>query len=161
MFWESRRGAPNTVEIVKLLKASPRLRFQGKRLSVQRDGRFHRHWIDERLKREAGLLAHLDQVADLLRWLVGLDLNVSLESKRAAPQRPLQRGSLHEEARHLFEPDRLDVEFCDRPEPGQLRKHSECDARAKIGEWGRRCVLSGKIGSLIAGNRKRTAFGLL
>jgi len=100
-------------------------------------------------------------MADLFRRLAGLDFNVSLQTESAAPQRALQRRSLHEEARDLFEPDRLDVKFCDRPEPGQLRKHSEGDAGAEIGERWWRGILSRKIGSLIAGDRERTAFRLL
>jgi hypothetical protein len=86
---------------------------------------------------------------------------IAFSAESAAAQSALQRRALHEEARHLLEPNRLNVKLCDGPEPGQLRKHSKRDARAKIGERGRRGILSRKIGSLIAGNRERTAFGLL
>ena len=99
--------------------------------------------MDERLKREAGLLTHLDQVADLLRWLARLDFNVSLETEGAASQGALERRTLHKKARDLFEPDRLDVEFCNGPEPGQLGEHSKGDAGTEVGERGWRRILSG------------------
>ena len=104
---------------------------------------------DERLKREAGLLAHLDQVADLIRWLAGFDVDMSFEPESTASQRPLECGALHAEARDLFEPDRLDVKLCHGPEPGQLGEHSKGDAGAEVRERGRSCILPRKIGSLV------------
>ena len=104
---------------------------------------------DERLKREAGLLAHLDQVADLIRWLARLNFNLTLKAESAAVQRALQRRSLHKKARNLFEPDRLDVKLCHGPEPGQLGEHSKGDAGAEVRERGRSCILPRKIGSFV------------
>ncbi len=37
--------------------------------------------MEERLEREAGLLTHADEVANLLRRLVGLDFDLSLEAR--------------------------------------------------------------------------------
>lgn len=73
--------------------------------------------MPQRLKREAGLLAHLDQVPDLLGRLVGLDLDLGFEPEGPAAQCPGERRALHEEAGNLSEPDRLDAEPRDSPEP--------------------------------------------
>ena len=39
------------------------------------------HWLDKALEREAGLLAHLDVLPDLLGRLIGLDLDARLQAQ--------------------------------------------------------------------------------
>lgn len=134
---------------------------QGERLSVQRGRRLNRDWVDERLERKAGLLAHLDQVADLIWRLAGLDLNESFETESAASQGALERRTFHEESRDLLKPDRLDIKLCDGPEPGQLGEHSEGDAGAEVSERRRGHVFPRQISTLVADDRERAAFGLL